>query len=68
MKTNVGGIDRFLRIVIGVGVISLVFILEGSLKWLGLVGLVPLLTGLFGYCPVYALLGISSCPLKSRAA
>ena len=68
MKTNVCGIDRFLRIVIGIGLVSLVFVLEGSLKWLGLVGLVPLLTGVFGFCPLYAILGISSCPLKSRAA
>jgi len=68
MKANIGGIDRFLRVVIGIGALSLVFILDGSLKWLGLVGLVPLLTGLLGFCPLYAILGISSCPLKRSAA
>lgn len=68
MKTNVGGIDKGLRIVAGLGVLSLLFILEGNAKWWGLAGLVPLVTGSFGYCPLYALLGINSCPLQKKHA
>ena len=59
MKSNVGGIDKNLRIVVGLVLISLVFI--GPKTMWGLVGVVPLLTGLFNFCPFYPLLGISSC-------
>jgi len=64
MKANVGGIDRVLRILVGLGLLSLVFILEGSARWWGLVGLVPLGTGLFQICPAYYLFGINTCPMK----
>lgn len=67
MKANVGGIDRVLRIVVGLAVLSLVFVLEGSARWWGLVGIVPLLTGLVSFCPVYPLLGINTCPLQRGA-
>jgi hypothetical protein len=66
MKTNVGGLDRVLRIVVGVVLLAAVVILEGNARWLGLIGLVPLLTGIFGYCPAYVLLGFSSCPLEKK--
>ncbi|MGI6247056.1 MAG: YgaP family membrane protein [Pseudochelatococcus sp.] len=66
MTGNVGGIDRILRIVAGLVVLSLVFVLEGDMRWWGLVGLVPLATGLFSFCPLYSLFGFSSCPLKGR--
>lgn len=68
MKANVGGIDRILRIVVGLAVLSLVFVVEGDARWWGLVGAVPLLTGLIGWCPAYLPFGISTCPMrKSRA-
>ena len=57
---NVGGIDRVLRIAVGLGVLSLVFLGPQSL-W-GLLGLVPLATGLMGWCPAYNLFGIRTCP------
>lgn len=60
MKANVGGIDRALRIVLGLVLLSLVVVGPKTL-W-GLVGLVPLATGLMRFCPVYPLLGISTCP------
>ncbi len=65
MKSNVGGIDKAIRIVAGIALLALVFILEGSARWWGLVGLVPLITGLAGWCPAYALIGINSCPAKT---
>jgi len=60
MKANVGGIDRAARIVLGLVLLSLVVVGPKSL-W-GLVGLVPLATGLMRFCPFYPLLGINSCP------
>jgi hypothetical protein len=68
MKANVGGIDKVLRIVAGAGLLALVFVLDGSARWWGLVGLVPLITGYAGYCPLYALLGINTCPLEKKLA
>ncbi len=58
-KNNVGQLDRILRVIVGLGLISLVFIGPKSL-W-GWVGVVPLLTGLIGTCPLYTLLGIRTC-------
>jgi hypothetical protein len=68
MKTNVGGVDKILRIVIGLGLLSLILILQGDARWWGLVGVVPLATGLFNFCPLYALLGLNTCPLKGKSA
>lgn len=59
MSTNESSIDRALRFVLGVVVLSLVVI--GPKTMWGLVGLVPLLTGIVGFCPLYRLLGISTC-------
>ena len=64
MAANVGGIDRTLRIVAGVVVLSLFFVLEGSARYWSLAGLVLLFTGIFRYCPAYTLLGVSTCPMK----
>lgn len=61
MSANVGGIDRILRIIVGLGLLSLVFV--GPQTAWGWIGLVPLLTGLFSYCPAYSIFGLSSCPL-----
>lgn len=61
MKANVGGIDKGLRIVAGLALI--VWALAGGPVW-AWIGVVPLATGLFGLCPLYSLIGISSCPLK----
>ena len=64
-KTNVGGIDRILRIVVGAALLLGFFLnAEASYRWAYLLGLVPLLTGLFGTCPIYSLLGFNTCPRK----
>ncbi len=59
MKINVGSAERVVRIVAGIGIISLAFIGPKS-PW-AFLGIVPLLTGLVGWCPPYALLGFSTC-------
>ncbi len=63
MKQNVGSIDRTIRIVVGLGLISLVFI--GPQTVWGWIGVVPLATALIGWCPPYALLGINTCGTKN---
>ena len=67
MNVNVGVVDKVVRIVVGAGLLSLILVLEGSARWFGLIGIVPLATGLFGYCPLYGLLGLSTCPMKPSA-
>jgi hypothetical protein len=64
MAANVGGIDRTLRIVVGIVVLALFFVLEGNARYWALVGFVPLFTGLFRFCPAYTLLGMNTCPMK----
>jgi hypothetical protein len=61
-SNNVGGIDRALRIIVGLVLLALIFV--GQKTWWGLIGIVPLFTGLFGTCPAYSLVGLSTCPLK----
>jgi hypothetical protein len=61
MNANVGGIDRAARIAVGIGLLSLVLVLDGPQRWWGLVGIVPLLTGAFRFCPAYLPFGLSTC-------
>ena len=63
MEKNEGNIDRVLRVIVGLVLLSLVFVGPQTL-W-GLIGIVPLATGLLGTCPIYSILGIRTCPLKS---
>ncbi len=62
MTSNVGGIDKILRIVAGAGLIGATA--AGMLPAWGYIGIVPLATGLMGWCPLYPLLGLSTCPTK----
>lgn len=62
MKTNVGGLDRILRIVIGLVLIGLAA--TGTIGAWGWIGVVPLATAAMGFCPLYTMLGFSSCPVK----
>ena len=57
---NVGNIDRVIRILIAVALFSLMILLRGNLKWLGLLGLIPLFTAIIGVCPLYSILHIST--------
>jgi len=63
--TNEHVVDRALRVVLGLVVLSLAFVGPQS-PW-GYIGLVPLATGLLGSCPLYTLLGVSTCPIKKQA-
>lgn len=63
MKRNVGGIDRILRIAAGGVLVALAA--TGTVGWWGWLGLVPLATGLVGWCPPYALLGFNTCKTRS---
>lgn len=60
MKQNVGSVDRWIRIVLGIALLSLIAFLDGNIRWIGLIGLIPLITGILNYCPIYALLKIST--------
>jgi hypothetical protein len=60
MKKNVGRTERWIRVAVGLAVLSLLIWLPGNWRWFGLIGLVPLVTGIIGYCPAYALMGIST--------
>lgn len=67
MKKNVGSFDKIFRIVVGLGLLSLLFLLEAPMRYLGLIGLVPLGTALMGWCPLYTLFGINTCKVKQAA-
>jgi Protein of unknown function (DUF2892) len=64
--TNEGKLDRGLRVVVGLALLVWFFVDHGQGFWhyAKLIGVVPLLTGLVGTCPVYSLLGISTCPIR----
>lgn len=70
MQVNVGMIDRIVRIVVGIALIAfaLGFIAPGvAYHWIGWIGVIPLATGAVGSCPLYSVLGVSSCPIDKRA-
>lgn len=62
MTTNVGGIDRIVRIVLGLVLIGLT--LTGTVGMWGWLGVVPLATGAIGWCPPYAIFGFNTCSMK----
>ncbi|MEF9997220.1 MAG: DUF2892 domain-containing protein [Burkholderiaceae bacterium] len=64
-KTNVGGVDRVLRISIGALLVALTAL--GILSAWGWIGIVPIITGLTRTCPLYSLIGLNTCPLKASA-
>lgn len=60
MSRNVGTADRVARVLVAIAFFSLLFLLEGTVRWIGLFGIVPLATALVGNCPLYSLLGIDT--------
>ncbi len=63
LPANESTLDRTIRVIVGVVLLSLVFV--GPKTLFGLIGLVPLMTGLLGSCPIYAMFGMSTCPRKA---
>jgi len=61
---NEGTLDRGIRIVIGLALLSLTVV--GPKSMLGLIGIIPIVTGAIGFCPIYKVLGLSTCPMPSR--
>ena len=59
MTKNVGGVDRIIRIILGLGLISLVFV-GPQTPW-GWIGIIPLVSALVGFCPAYSLIGMNTC-------
>lgn len=62
MKPNEGTLDRTLRIAVGILLLALTY--SGTIGIWGWIGVVPLLTGVLGWCPLYTVLGINTCPMK----
>lgn len=56
MISNMGSPERVIRIVVGIALLCVVVFVQGNWRWAGLIGLVPLVTGLMSWCPIYALL------------
>ena len=63
MKTNVGGIDKILRIVVGIALVA--WAIFGGPVW-AWIGVLPIITGVMGWCPAYTLIGLNTCPLKRK--
>ncbi len=66
MRSNVGSIDRYVRVLFGLGLLSMYFVLEGSVRYIAVLGFVPLVTAALGFCPLYALFGFNTCPVKKE--
>ena len=64
MNINEGTIDRVIRVIAGLLILSLTFYLQGNLRWLGFIGFIPLLTGVIGTCPLYSMLGMNTCDVN----
>ena len=62
MKANVGSADKVIRIIVGIALLAWALLGTGSMHALGWIGIVPIATALFGFCPLYTLLGIRTCP------
>ena len=64
MKKNVGGVERTLRIIVGLAIIAWGVYAQ---SWWGAIGLIPLMTALIGWCPAYSILGVGTCKISGNA-
>ena len=67
MGKNVGSIDKIVRIIVGLALLSLLVLLPGNARWWGLIGLIPIVTALVGWCPGWALFGINTCSTRHKS-
>jgi len=65
MTSNVGNADRVIRLVAGIALLSLLVLLEGGARWLGLIGVILIVTSWMSFCPLYKLLGMSTTGSKA---
>ncbi|MBC7764888.1 MAG: DUF2892 domain-containing protein [Hyphomonadaceae bacterium] len=63
---NVGTIDKIIRIIMGLALLSMLLFVDNNNKYWGLIGLMPIITASIGFCPLYAIFGIRTCPLKIK--
>lgn len=68
MTKNVGDLDRMVRLGLGIVLLALLVLMDGPLRWIGLTGLVFLATAAVTWCPVYAVLGVRTCPDDRQSA
>lgn len=61
MNTNIGGLDRALRVIVGVALIAFALVSTMPFAWVGWIGVVPLATAMLGWCPAYSMIGVSTC-------
>ncbi len=61
MKSNVGKVDKGIRIVLGIIILAAGFYFK---SWWGIIGVIPLFTAFVSWCPLYSVFGLSTCPLK----
>lgn len=61
MQRNVGNVDKIIRVVIGLGMLSLLVLLDGPTRWWGLIGFIPLATVALSWCPLYSIIGVNTC-------
>ncbi len=66
MKANMGNAERVIRVIFGLVLLSLLFILQGNAKYLGLIGLIFVVTAAVSWCPLWALFGINTCPAETH--
>ena len=64
MSNNVGSVDRVARVLIGLALLAFAFYSGYQYAWVGYIGIVPILTAIFGTCPLYSMLGVSTCAAK----
>lgn len=64
MHVNVGRFERMVRVMVGLALLSSPFWLDTPWRWLGLIGLMPLATGLAGRCPAYRIVGVATCRMR----
>lgn len=58
---NLGKFDKIIRLIVGIGLLSLLFVMNGNIKFLGFVGLIPIISAVVGVCPLYSIFGIKTC-------
>ena len=66
MKKNVGATDKWIRIVAGIVLLALIFVIKSDWRWLGLIGVILLGTAFLNFCPIYKLFGISSIKTSTK--